>query len=137
MIKDSTDNPYDQNLKLASSDITNVYSSVPTDKLRNIINIMCERHDMNDKLKQEIVKVSKLLIEQNSFKFHDTVYVQNEGLPIGAATLSIFFSEMYLQYIEHTEIYDKLLKYQVEGYFRYMDDILIVYKENQSAKMQR
>jgi len=46
---------------------------------------------MNDKLKQEIVKVSKLLIEQNSFKFHDTVYVQNEGLPIGAATLSIFF----------------------------------------------
>ena len=44
-----------------------------------------------------------------------------------AHRLRPFFSEIYLQDTENTEICDILLKYQVEGYFRYIDDILILY----------
>ena len=47
---------------------------------------------------------------------------------MGAPTSSIF-SEIYLQYIEDTKFYDILIEHHIEGYFRYVDDILIVYKE--------
>ena len=36
-------------------------------------------------------------------------------------------SEIYLRYLESNKILDILLKYHIIGYFRYVDDILIVY----------
>jgi hypothetical protein len=48
---------------------------------------------------------------------------------MGAPTSSIL-SEVYLQYMENTTIYDLLLKYNVECYFRYVDDILLMYIED-------
>jgi hypothetical protein len=42
---------------------------------------------------------------------------------VGASTSSLF-SEIYLQYLEHTKILDH---HQLIGYFRYVDDILIAY----------
>jgi ABC-type nitrate/sulfonate/bicarbonate transport system ATPase subunit len=48
---------------------------------------------------------------------------------MGAPTSSIL-SEVYLQHVENTMIYDLLIKHKVEGYFRYADDILVMYKDN-------
>jgi hypothetical protein len=48
------------------------------------------------------------------------------GLAMGAPS-SPTFSEIYLQYIQHSTIYEILLKHDILGYFRYIDDILIVY----------
>jgi hypothetical protein len=126
LIKDLTDIPLDSNLKLASFDTTNMYTNIPTEKLLNIINIMSEKHDMENMLKQEILKISSLLIAQNYFSFQDTVYLQKKDLTMGAPT-SYTFSEIYLQYIKNTKICDILLNSQVEGYFRYVDNILMVY----------
>ena len=50
---------------------------------------------------------------------------------MGAPTSSIF-SKIYLQYIENTKFYDIHIKHQTEGYFRYVDDILIIYKESKT-----
>jgi hypothetical protein len=50
---------------------------------------------------------------------------------MGAPTSSIL-SEIYLQYIENNKIADLLLKHNVEGYFRYVNDILVMYKEDRS-----
>jgi hypothetical protein len=47
---------------------------------------------------------------------------------MGAPTSSIF-SELVLQHIEHTAIYDILTSNHILGYFRYVDDILIVYNK--------
>jgi hypothetical protein len=45
---------------------------------------------------------------------------------MGAHTSSTF-SELFLQYIEQTALYNILIHYNILGYFRYVDDILIVY----------
>jgi len=45
---------------------------------------------------------------------------------MGAPTSSIF-SEIYLQYKEHTTFVDTLNQKKILGYFHYVDDILIVY----------
>jgi len=50
---------------------------------------------------------------------------------MGAPTSSIF-PELYLQYLESTKIYDILMNHNIEGYFRYLDDILVVYNESKS-----
>jgi hypothetical protein len=50
---------------------------------------------------------------------------------MGATTSSIF-SELYLQFPENSTIYNFLLNYDIKGYFRYVDDILIVYDEEKT-----
>jgi hypothetical protein len=48
------------------------------------------------------------------------------------APTSSILAETYLQHMEHTQIYSILIKQQivVVAYFRYVDDILIIYEEN-------
>jgi len=54
---------------------------------------------------------------------------------MGAPTSSIL-SEIYLQFLENTKIFDILKDKKVTGYFRYMDDILIIYNENTTDASQ-
>jgi hypothetical protein len=63
------------------------------------------------------------------FQFQDTLYIQKDGLVKGAPTSSLF-SEIYLQHIENTKIVDILIQHQIIGYFRYVDDMLIVLKKD-------
>jgi hypothetical protein len=57
---------------------------------------------------QDITRIAQTLTGQNYFRFRDTIYVQNEGLAMGAPTSSIL-SEVYLQYLENTTIYEQSL----------------------------
>jgi hypothetical protein len=50
---------------------------------------------------------------------------------MGAPTSSVL-SEIFLQYLENTVIYDILRKADITGYFRYVDDVLIIYKEDRT-----
>jgi glycyl-tRNA synthetase beta subunit len=57
------------------------------------------------------------------------MYIQSEGLAMGEPSSSIL-SEVCLQYLENTKIDNLLLSHNVVGYFRYVDDILVVYNED-------
>jgi hypothetical protein len=50
---------------------------------------------------------------------------------MGAPTSSIL-SETYIQHIEHTQIYPILVQQQIIAYYRYVDDILIIYDQNET-----
>jgi len=112
-----------------SFDITNMYTNIPTDKLVDIIESLCEKHMINEKLRQEITKVSKIIIRQNYFQFLNSFFIQEKGLAMGSPTSSIF-SEVLLQHVESTAIFNILVQNHIVGYFRYFDDILIVYNES-------
>jgi hypothetical protein len=56
---------------------------------------------------------------------------QSEGLAMGAPTSSIS-SQFYLQYLENSRIFNLLLDHDMEEYFRYVEDILIVYNESET-----
>ena len=131
LMNDVTDLPYDRNIKFASHDINNMYSNVPIEEMITILGKLCEINSIEDKTKQDILKITQVIVEQNYFRFQDMIYVQNEGLMIGAPAFSIF-SEIYLQNLENTKITKLLLKHEVEGYFIYINDILILYKEDQT-----
>jgi hypothetical protein len=128
LMNELMDIPYDPNTKFASFDISNMYSNIPTDYLIVTLKKLCKVYNLDNTTTRVIIRVTQTLTEQNYFRFRDKFYVQNEGLAVGASTSSIL-SEVYLQYMENTTIYDFLLKHKV-GYFRYVDDILLMYKED-------
>ena len=89
---------------------------------------MC-KNDLNTVIRSEIIKICKILTKHNYFQYKDWQCIQEDILAIGAPTSSIF-SEIYLQYFENTKIFDILVKHHIIGYFLYVDDILLVYKNN-------
>jgi len=98
------------------------------EKLIDIIDSLCKEHMVNDQLRHEITEVSKIIIQQNYFQFLNSFFIQERGLAMGSPTSSIF-SEIFLQHIENTAIFDILVHNNIIGYFRYVEDILIVYND--------
>jgi hypothetical protein len=59
----------------------------------------------------------------------DHQYKQKDRLAMEAPTSPIP-TEIFLQYFEHNHIIDILRKHHIIDYHRYVNDILIIYKEN-------
>jgi hypothetical protein len=60
-------------------------------------------------LLKEIMDILEIILEQNYFEFNKQFYKQTEGLAMGAPTSAIL-AEIYIQYIEHKQLYPVLLK---------------------------
>ena len=131
LIDDLTGIPQGQTMKFASFDISNMYSNIPIEEMLTILKNTCDTNGVENSTTQEIMRITKTLVTQNYFQFQNTTYMQNEGLAMGAPTSSIL-SEIYMQYIESNTIYDALRKHSIEGYFRYVDDILLVYNDSKT-----
>jgi hypothetical protein len=72
------------------------------------------------------MELIKFIGEHNYFERNSTFYQQSEGLAMGAPSSALLF-EIYLQYHEHNEILDLLVKDKIISYHRYVDGILLVY----------
>ena len=108
-----------------------MYANISTSKLTTIIEKACQDNHIDEKIKLDIIKLTNTVINQNCFQFGGDTYIQMEGLTMGAPTSSIL-SEFYLQHLETTNIYNTLLEHNIVGYFRYVDDILIIYNHNKT-----
>ena len=124
------ENEINETTKLCSLDIVNMYTNIPTDEVRNIIKDLMNRNynRKNEEEKNEILNLLDIVLEQNYVHtcIRDRHYIQNEGLAMGAPTSAIL-SEVFLQNLEHMLITDILKKHHIIDYYRYVDDILIVY----------
>jgi hypothetical protein len=109
-----------------------MYPNIPTKELPHILSIMCKQQNIPPPLQQEIISISELILKQNYFKHRNTTLQQNEGLAMGTPTSSIF-SEIYLQYLEDSQLFNILTHHQIVWYFRYVDDILILYKPSTTS----
>jgi len=81
---------------------------------------------------EEVLQITRLITLQNYFKFHDKTYLQIYGLAMRNPNSTIS-PPFYLQHLEKTKIFDILCSSEVVGYFKYVDDILIVYNENNTV----
>jgi hypothetical protein len=61
-----------------------MYTNIPTEELISIIDVMCDIHNIENILKTEIVRIARLIIAQNYFKFREKAYLQKNGLAMGA-----------------------------------------------------
>jgi hypothetical protein len=103
--------------------------NIPTTELIHIIAKICDQQCLPHHIKQEILSLSNTVLDQNYFCYQGTIYRQTEGLAMGAPTSSLF-SEIYLQHLEGTQIFSILVQHQIVGYFWFVDDILIAYRQS-------
>jgi hypothetical protein len=81
---------------------------------------------IDPKSKSEILTWFDTVTQQNYFSNNDNIILQKDGLAMGASSSSTI-SEIFLQFLEHTKLILIAEQHQLINYFRYVDDILIVY----------
>ena len=130
LMNDLTDLPYDHNIKFASLDINNMYSNIP---IKEMITILCEISNLEDKIKQDILNITQVIAEKKLFPLSGHDLRTKRRSSNGSFKLRYFSRNLLAKPREH-KIAELLLKHKVEVYFRYVDDILIMYKEDQTNK---
>jgi len=116
-------------LQLASRDVADMYSNIPTDDIEHTIRSMCSYQDVSTELMLEILAITKTILTQNYYGFNERTYIQPKGLAMGSPSSSVL-SELYIQYMEHTKAINTLTKPGIVAYFRYVDDILLIYNKH-------
>jgi hypothetical protein len=74
------------------------------EELKSTIDEMCDEQNIEHTLKLEIIRIVRLIITQNYFKFGEKTYLHKRDLAMGAPTSSTL-SEIYMLYMENTTIY--------------------------------
>jgi hypothetical protein len=70
-------------------------------------------------------------MKQNYFQFDQQYYEQTEGLAMGAP-ISAILAEVFIQHMEHKYIYPVLRTRGIIVYYRYVDDIFIIYDQQKT-----
>jgi len=71
LMNDISQIPFAPELKLASLDISNMYTNIPTKDLISIISSLCKNHSIEVTVTREIISITNLIIMQNHFSFQD------------------------------------------------------------------
>jgi hypothetical protein len=109
-----------------------MYTNIPKHDIINIIsNIIKGNPQSNENVQKEILYITQTIMEQNYFQFNQQYYKQTNRVAMGAPTSAVL-PETYIRHMEHTQIYPILVKQQIIGYFRYVDDILLIYDQNKT-----
>jgi hypothetical protein len=98
IINDLKNIPLNENTRLASLDISNIYTNIPTTETRHIIEASLKTYMVHGKETQEILSGwYDIITQQNYFSHNNSIYEQHEGLAMGAHS-SALLSEIFLQY---------------------------------------
>jgi hypothetical protein len=89
-------------------------------------NIIDKNYNTSQENKVEIKNLLNTILEQNYIEHNGKWYKKNDGLAMGVPTSAIL-AEIFVQHLEHTIIIDILKDFQIIDYYRYVDDILIIY----------
>jgi hypothetical protein len=79
-----------QNTRMCSFDITNMYTNIPLNAIRNIIRSTLSKEEIPQSIIYEIDRITKLIIEQNYSQHNKLLYKQKEGIAMGAPSSSIY-----------------------------------------------
>ena len=90
LLNDLWEIPWNENLYLASFDISNMYTNILTDQIPSFLRILCTHHNIDPQLQSEIIRLCQLVLTQNYFTFRSSTYLQTTGLAMGAPTSSLF-----------------------------------------------
>jgi hypothetical protein len=109
-----------------------MYKNIPRKEIINITNNILENNiEIEVSTWKEIIHIMRTIIKQNYFQFDQQYYEQTEGLAMGAP-ISAILAEIFIQYMEHKYIYQILRTREIVAYYRYVDDILIIYDQHKT-----
>jgi hypothetical protein len=126
--------PITPTTRFASLDITNMYSNIPIKETKTIFRNVLNHNNLDHRSKKELLSWYDIITQQNYFTHKGKIIIQKDGLAMGSPASSLL-SEVFLQKLEHTNLPQIAKKLNLIDYFRYVDDILIVY-DNQHTNLE-
>jgi hypothetical protein len=131
LIQDLSKLKFEPQFRMCSFDNSNMYTNIPTETLSDIIEGIIDASSANTDHIKNINSLMNVILNQNYFQHEDCIFLQKEGLAMGAPTSSIL-SEIFLKFLEHNKIFKILIGNKIIAYFRYVDDILIIYDSHKT-----
>ena len=110
----------------ASLDITNIYSNIPAKETKQILKNMLASNMKDHRIRSEILNCYEVITKQNYFTHGNRIITQTDGLAMGAPSSGII-SEIFLQHFEHSNLPILAHKHKLLNYFRYVDDVFLIY----------
>jgi len=125
------DTPMAPHFTLASLDITNLYSNIPVLETKSILKNTLEYHQRDPQTQKELIMWYDVITRHNYFTHNHDIISQNDGLAMGALSSGLI-ADFFLQHTENTHIARLAHKHRINDYFRYVDDILLIFDPNHS-----
>ena len=111
--------------KMIGLDVENLFPSIPLKEvLEKAAEFLQKRLGKNIE-KIYIIKLLELCTKDCCFKFGDIIYQQLNGVQMGSP-LSPILAEIYLTEFEKEKLKNENLGFDIEFYYRYVDDIFMV-----------
>ena len=129
LIKKLEDTPVLPHFALDLLDITNLYTNIPVKEIREIIAKTLEKNQIEVETRHGLLNWYDAITKQNYISNNGKILIQQDGLAMGAPT-SGKIAEFFLQSLEDTHLTHLSIKHKIARYFRYVDDILIIYDPN-------
>jgi hypothetical protein len=135
LLKDLHNITFNDNNKAYSFDTENMYTNIPMQEVNYIIihNLITLNTNSNIFL-ERTTEMIRCMIIFKFFQFNQKQYKQTNGLAVGVPT-SVLLAEIFLQFLEHNQIFHIVCKRKTVRHFRYFNDILIMHN-NQVAQIQ-
>lgn len=102
-----------------------MYTSIPAEQLKPLILQVLRYQQTAPEVVKEIILLVDIIPKQNYFHFLNKFYIQEEGLNYGSTITIRILPPTLRRKIDN----QMLQKFKILGYFRYADDILIIYNE--------
>ena len=87
--------------KLASLDITNLYTNIPVKETKMILTNILTHSPTTPQTQQELLNWYDVITKPNYFTHNNKITSQQDGVAIGAPSSGLI-SEIFLQQIEHS-----------------------------------
>ena len=117
-----------QNTLLVTMDVTSLYTNIPQE---HGMQIVCVAYDKFYKSSPPIP--TSLILEDNSFKFTNKLYLQRHGTAMGTTT-AVAFANIFMAEIE-TQIF-RQSKHKPLEWIRYIDDIASLWVTTKDEVLQ-
>jgi hypothetical protein len=130
LLRNLKDTPVLPHYKLASLDVTNLYSNIPVLETKTILADILTQNIIDPKAQQELLKWFDVITKENYFAHKEQIVFEHDGLAMGVLSLGLI-TEIFIQHVEHSHLTHLMRKHNIINYCRYMDDILIVFDSTQ------
>jgi hypothetical protein len=119
------------NVFLASLDVKDLFPSIPVDLAYDEVEKLMAKKKIDPVRREEILNGLKTCLESEYCTFRNKIYKMESGLAMGNP-LSPFLANLVMERLESQVLRDPMLKSLT--YFRYVDDILVIYRNHEQLK---
>ena len=116
-------------------DIKDMYVNLPIKGILRTAKTLLRKTDNNPEINKQIMMLLSTIMEQNYFQYNKQCYKPLNEIAMGSPIYG-FLAEIYIQVIEDTHIKHRIESKELIYYNRYVDNIFILYNQNNSIDQQ-